>query len=71
MRYTFHLNLSHDEISRYYQGHARQVSIRSDQGEVLRFAARHLRPFLTSSGISGRFELTTDQSNKFKSLRKL
>lgn len=71
MRYTFHLKLSPDELARYYQGQAQQVSVRSEQNQVLRFAARHLRPYLTHDGISGRFELLTDEHNKLKSLRKI
>lgn len=71
MRYTFALNLSAEDLRRYYQGNASLVSVRSEQGEVIRFAARHLRPFLTTSGIHARFELITDQENRFKQLKKI
>jgi hypothetical protein len=69
--YRFNLQLSHNEITRYYQGTARDISVRADTGQQLRFAARHLRPFLTATGIQGRFLLTTDKNNQFQSLAKL
>ena len=69
--YTFSLHLSSHEIARYYQGAARDISVRADNGQQLRFAARHLRPFLTSSGIQGHFAMLTDKNQKFHSLKKL
>ncbi len=71
MRYTFQLALSHADIVRYYRGEAAEVKVRCEQGQTLRFAVRHLRPFLTASGIHGRFELKTDPENRFKSLKRL
>ena len=69
--YRFRLQLSSHEITRYYQGSARDISVRAENGQQLRFAARHLRPFLTSSGIQGRFLLMTDKNNQFQSLTKI
>ncbi|MCF6180308.1 MAG: DUF2835 domain-containing protein [Geopsychrobacter sp.] len=69
--YRFCLQLSSAEIGRYYQGVARDICVRAESGEQLRFAARHLRPFLTTSGIRGRFILTTAANHQFKSLKKL
>ncbi len=69
--YRFSLQLSSNEMARYYQGTARDISVRADNGQQLRFAARHLRPFLTTSGIQGHFLLTTDKNNQFHSITKL
>ena len=69
--YRFTLQISREEMMRYYQGAARDISVRSDTGQQLRFAARHLRPFLTAAGIQGRFLLTTGSDNQFQSLKKI
>lgn len=69
--YRFSLKLNRSEIARYYQGDSREVCVRADNGQRLRFAARHLRPFLCDDGIQGSFLLTTDKNNRFKSLSKL
>ncbi len=69
--YRFSLHISHEVMMRYYQGAARDISVRSDSGQQLRFAARHLRPFLTALGIQGRFLLTTGKDNQFQSLMKI
>jgi hypothetical protein len=69
--YRFSLHLSSAEIARYYQGTARDISVRTDSGQQLRFAARHLRPFLTPAGIHGQFILTTNANNQFQSIIKL
>ena len=69
--YRFSLNLSHNEIASYYQGAARNISVRADNGQQLLFAARHLRPFLTTTGIQGHFILMTDKNHQFQSLKKL
>lgn len=69
--YLFSLQLSHREIAPYYQGAARDISVRSTTGQQLRFAARHIRPFLTPEGIHGWFQLTTDEQHRFKSIEKL
>ena len=69
--YRFTLQLSNKEIGRYYQGTACNISVRADNGQQLRFAARHLRLFITSTGIHGKFLLTTDKNNQFQSLKKL
>ncbi len=71
LSYRFSLQLSNKEIARYYQGAACNISVRADNGQQLRFAARHLRPFVTATGIQGKFLLTTDKNNQFQSIKKL
>ncbi len=43
----------------------------SDVGISLQFPAHHIRSFMTSYGVSGRFELHLDENNKFIALRKI
>jgi hypothetical protein len=69
--YRFSLHLSSTEIARYYQGTALNIKVRASTGQQLQFAARHLRPFLTATGIQGNFLLTTDKNHQFQSLKKL
>jgi hypothetical protein len=69
--YRFNLQLTPDEIARYYQGQALRVNVTTDRGQHLRFAACHLRPFITPRGIEGYFLLTTDENHRFKSLKKI
>jgi hypothetical protein len=71
MRYTFSLEIPAHQMARYYQGSASDVQVRADNGQRLKFAARHLRSFLTPQGVYGRFELQTDENQRFLSLKKL
>lgn len=71
MKHLFHLRLTYQECMQYYQGHYTGVQVTTVQGLSLQFPAEHIRAFVTTSGINGKFELTTDQNNKFVSLIKL
>lgn len=51
------LNISYREFFQYYQQLAQYVEIHESQGKLLRIHARHLRRFLTLSGIQGQFKL--------------
>jgi hypothetical protein len=68
--YRFTPQLSNKEIGRYYQGTVCNISVRADNGKQLRFATRHLRPFITGTGIQLNFLLPTDKNNQFQSLKK-
>ena len=67
----FNLNISADEVLRYYQGEALMVSTHSIDGRTVRFPASRLRPFITPTGIQGRFSITFDDSNKFLNMRRI
>ncbi len=60
----FTLQLSADEILRYYRGQASMVSVRADDGIRLRFPASCLRQFVTPEGIRGRFVIRFDEGNR-------
>ncbi|MBV1930290.1 MAG: DUF2835 domain-containing protein [Porticoccaceae bacterium] len=66
----FTLNISSQEYLAYYQGKASQVRIK-DGSRITLFPAEGLRPFVTHTGIHGRFKLIYDKNNKFVSLEKV
>ena len=70
-QFRFNLTLSQQQYLRYYQGSASNVRVTSECGRRLLFPAARLRPFLTHSGISGRFLLITDAGNRFLELKKI
>lgn len=67
----FYLNLSYDEYSAVYKGHAQHVITRSFDGRTVRFPADILKPYLTHSGVQGTFAIHFDDNNKFESLDKV
>ncbi|MEA3545750.1 MAG: DUF2835 domain-containing protein [Thermodesulfobacteriota bacterium] len=69
--YYFRLQISQQQFLRYYQGSARSVQVVSECGKRLHFPAVRLRPFLSHTGISGRFLLTIDSNNRFIDLQQL
>lgn len=59
------------EYLKTYQAPGAVVSTRSSDGRRVRFPANILQPFVTHSGIAGRFAIEFDQWAKFKSITKL
>ncbi len=59
------LNIDADEFLRVYQGSARDVVTRADDGRTLRFPAAILRRFVTREGIVGRFRIQFDGQGRF------
>ena len=70
-QFRFHLTVNQQEYIRYYQGAANNVRVVSECGRRLQFPASRLRPFITHTGISGRFQLTVDNENRFLNLQKI
>jgi len=70
IRLRFSLTLSSEQYLAYYQGHAKGVSVVTDTEHRIEFPAEHLRPFLTHTGISGKFEITFDEQNRFIDLQR-
>ena len=65
------LRISVDEFQRLYEGTAKDVTARSQDGLRVRFPAKILRPFITHSGISGKFLIQFDDDNRFKQIEKI
>jgi hypothetical protein len=49
----------------YYNGRYKSVQVIEDGGKKVRFSANHLRPFISTLGIRGRFRLLLTEENKF------
>lgn len=60
-----------EEYQRMYTGTARHVSCRSVDGRRVQFPANILRPFVTRTGIQGRFLIRFNDENRFESIEKL
>ena len=67
----FRLRISADEYLAYYQGQAKEVLVRAEDGRTLRFPAGALQPFVSHSGIHGRFELCFDQNRKLMGIKRI
>lgn len=70
MEFFFTLSLSYDDFLPYYQGRAKRVEVRERQGRVLHINAYYLKPFLTPSGINGRFKIQIDANGKLHNIEK-
>lgn len=65
------LNIPEDEYLRVYRGSARTVLAYSIDGRRVSFPANILQPFVTRSGIRGRFRIRFDEQGRFSSIEKL
>lgn len=70
-RCQFSLRLTTQQCEQYYAGHARSVVARADSGLKIAFPARELRPFVTRSGVQGRFEIVFDANKRLVSLSQI
>ncbi|MFD2176587.1 DUF2835 domain-containing protein [Veronia pacifica] len=66
--FLFTVRISYAEYMQYYSGTASNVIVRTDSGNTLQLPAAKFRPFLTHSGINGRFKLIADENSRFKKL---
>ncbi|ODQ00796.1 MULTISPECIES: DUF2835 domain-containing protein [Salinivibrio] len=71
MDYRFNVNISYSEYQLYYSGAASSVVVTTDKGLRLQIPAARFRPYLSQLGIRGRFKLTTDEENRFRSLERI
>jgi len=65
------LNIPEDEYLRVYRGSARTVLAYSIDGRRVSFPANILQPFITRTGIRGRFRIRFDEQGRFSSIEKL
>ncbi len=60
------------DVERNFYGRGlRDIVATAENGIRIQLAIRHLIPFITRNGISGRFRLRTDATHKFISLEKI
>jgi hypothetical protein len=60
----FRLSIPADEYLSYYQGVAKQVVVRAEDGRRLRFPANAIQKFVSREGVYGLFEIRFDANNK-------
>ncbi|MBL4607099.1 MAG: DUF2835 domain-containing protein [Pseudomonadales bacterium] len=65
------LIISRDEYLRWYQGSAKAVATRTVDGRSVRFPVNILQPYVTHSGISGRFAIAFNDEGKFMAIEKI
>lgn len=70
-QYTFRLALSSEEIMLMYQGHARRLVVRTEQGLTIELGLEKIRTFVTISGVYGYFRLKTQDDHRFISLERI
>ena len=68
---TFTLHLSAEKYLQFYQGSAKYVVVKTDDGRTLRFPANNLQQFVSKDGINGHFEIVFSDENKIVSFRRL
>ncbi len=67
----FSLHISQEEALRYYQGSAKSVVVRAENGQRLQFPAEHIRPFIDQKGVQGIFSISFDNDNKLIGLKRI
>ncbi|MCQ4320254.1 DUF2835 domain-containing protein [Stutzerimonas stutzeri] len=60
-----------DKLLAVYQGRANRILIKSREGKRVSLPAHHLRPFLTTAGVFGSFEMEFAAEGKLIRLRRL
>ncbi|QGZ30710.1 DUF2835 domain-containing protein [Stutzerimonas stutzeri] len=60
-----------EKLLAVYQGRANRILIKSREGRRVSLPAHHLRPFLTTSGVFGSFEIEFSSEGKLLRLRPL
>lgn len=68
---TLGLSLSADQMLKLYEGSARDVVALDDDGQTVRFPAAILRPYVTHSGVQGRFRIRFDAAGRFAGIERL
>jgi len=69
--FRFTMVLPAREVEGIYQGRARYILVKSDEGLKLQLPAANFRRFVTANGIHGRFSVSIDADNKIQELTKL
>ncbi|MBQ4812605.1 hypothetical protein A7985_03190 [Pseudoalteromonas luteoviolacea] len=69
--YYFYLTLTYEQCLAYYEGEVEHIQVIEDGGKRIRFPAQHIRRFVSTIGVSGRFRLQLDDNNRFIALEKV
>lgn len=69
--YFFDVNISYLDCEKLYQPGLPSCLMYAISGEKVKLPTANLRPFVTKTGIKGRFRLLIDNNNKLKSFEKI
>jgi hypothetical protein len=70
-RIRFRLNLNYDQYLAVYQGVAKTVIAKADDGRNITFPASNIQRYLSKTGIHGYFEMELTAQNKFVAIKRL
>lgn len=68
--YNFSMHMTVEQCQSYYRGNVKYVVVTCDDGKTIQLPIDKLRPYVTTTGIRGRFRLTLGENNKFLALEK-
>ncbi|MDQ1362837.1 MAG: hypothetical protein QG652_697 [Pseudomonadota bacterium] len=68
---TFVLHITPEQYQGYYQGAAKNIVVKTDAGQTLKFPANAMQKFIGHDGIHGRFRIMFDQNNKLLGVTRL
>jgi len=69
--FEFGIAISSQEYLNYYRGSINKVIATCSAGKTVQFPAGLLTPFVTTSGIRGRFVLTREDGGKGAELKRI
>lgn len=69
--YYFTLKASYDMCEKLYFTGSNAVVLRAESGHTVQIPTVNLRPFVTRSGLNGRFRLIINDKNKVESFEKV
>ena len=69
--YYFSLSLTYEQCEVLYLPSYNAVVVIEDGGKRIQIPSKNLRPFVTQTGIKGRFRLQISQQKKLLSLHKI
>ncbi|MFI3245700.1 MAG: DUF2835 family protein [Ferrimonas sp.] len=69
--FSFSLNVPALRLQQYYRGQATHLNVSTHCGRQMQIHLRHLRPFVTSNGLSGHYQMTLDGQGQLLELVRL
>ncbi len=69
--HRFSVSLTPQEVLGIYSGAIQKIMVMTDLGVHIELKAYHFKPFTTMGGITGRFRIVLDDSNKMVLLEKM
>lgn len=67
----FYLDLGHDDVLAYYQGHYQVISALTTEGLRIEFPASAIKPYVSHDGIHGLFAIEFDDNHKLVGVQRV